>query len=60
MLGFANLTWAPIHRDLIVTEMLTASERAYMDTYHASVMKHVGPLVDGGVKEWLQGACAPL
>lgn len=60
MLGFTNLTLAPIHRDLIVTEMLTATERAYMDAYHASVMKHVGPLVEGDVKEWLQGACVPL
>ena len=60
MLGFANLTWAPIHRDLIVTEMLTPAEREYMDAYHASVMKHIGPLVEGDVKAWLEGACAPL
>ena len=60
MLGFANLTWAPIHRDLIITDMLTPAERAYMDAYHASVMKHVGPFMDGDVKVWLEGACAPL
>ena len=60
MLGFANLTWAPIHRDLIITEMLSHAERDYMNTYHASVMEHLGPLVDGDVKTWLKGACAPL
>ncbi len=60
MLGFANLTWAPIHRDLIVTNMLTASERDYMDRYHASVMKLIGPLVEGDVKDWLKRACVPL
>ena len=60
MLGFANLTWAPIHRDLIVTDILTPAERDYMDQYHASVMQKVGPLVDGEAKLWLEKACAPL
>lgn len=60
MLGFANLTWAPIHRDLIVTNMLTNSERAYMDLYHENVWEKIGPLVDGDVKAWLKTACQPL
>jgi Xaa-Pro aminopeptidase len=60
MLGFANLTWAPIHHGLIVTEMLSDAERDYMDAYHASVMERVGPLVEGDVKAWLTRACAPL
>ena len=60
MLGFVNLTWAPIHRDLIVTDRLTQEERDYMDAYHASVMERVGPLVEGNAKLWLEGACAPL
>jgi Xaa-Pro aminopeptidase len=60
MLGFTNLTWAPIHRDLIETDMLTRAERDYINAYHASVMKLIGPLVDGDAKAWLQGACAPL
>ena len=60
MLGFANLTWAPIHRGLIVTDMLTPAEQDYMDQYHASVMQKVGPLVDGEAKLWLEKACAPL
>ncbi len=60
MLGFANLTWAPIHRDLIVTNMLTPSERDYMDRYHAQVWEKIGPLVDGDVKAWLKTACQPL
>lgn len=60
MLGFANLTWAPIHHDLVVTDMLTESERDYMNHYHASVIKLIGPLVDGDVKDWLNRACAPL
>jgi len=60
MLGFANLTWAPLHRDLIDKDMLSRAERDYINQYHVSVMDKVGPLVDGDVKDWLKGACAPL
>ena len=60
MLGFTNLTWAPIHRTLIETDMLTRAERDYVNAYHASVMRHIGPLVDGDAKVWLEGACAPI
>jgi len=60
MLGFQNLTWAPIHRGLIVTDMLTPQERAYMDAYHAQVWETLSPLVDGEVKLWLEAACAAL
>ena len=60
MLGFVNLTWAPIHRDLIVKNMLTADELDYMNIYHATVWDKISPLVNGSVKEWLKSACAPL
>ena len=60
MLGFTNLTWAPIHRGLIDSDMLSRSERDYINNYHVSVMEKLGPLVDGDVKAWLKGACAPL
>jgi len=60
MLGFANLTWAPIHKGLIDRDMLSRSERDYINTYHASVLEKIGSLVDGDVKVWLDGACAPL
>lgn len=60
MLGFETLTLAPIHRDLIVLDMLTSAERDYMDAYHARVLDTVGPLVDGEAKDWLIAACRPL
>ncbi len=60
MLGFKNLTLAPIHRDLIVTDMLSPAERAYMDAYHAGVWDTLSPLVDADVRDWLKAACAPL
>lgn len=60
MLGFETLTLAPIHRDLIVLDMLSDEERQYMDAYHARVLKEIGPLVDGPVNDWLSTACMPL
>ncbi len=60
MLGFTTLTLAPIHRDLIVLDMLSQTERDYMDAYHARVLQEVGPLVDGDPKAWLTAACEVL
>ncbi len=60
MLGFENLTWAPIHRDLIVKDMLTQAELEYVNDYHAEVWDKIGSLLEGDVKAWLKAACAPL
>jgi len=60
MLGFTNLTWAPLHRDLIDTDMLTREERDYVNDYHGQVWEKIGALVDGDVKLWLKAACRPL
>ena len=61
MLGFETLTLAPMDRRLIVVEMLSASERAQMDAYHARVLKVVGPRIEQpDVRAWLEAVCAPL
>lgn len=60
LLGFETLTFAPIDRSLVVTEMLDASERAWLDSYHAQVLSQIGPQLTGDVRNWLETACAPL
>ena len=45
MLEFQTLTWVPIDRRLIVVEMLTAAQRAWIDAYHARVAEVLGPRV---------------
>jgi len=60
MLGFETLTLAPIHRELIVTEMLSPDERSYLNAYHTKVWNTLSPLVEGDVKDWLKAACAAL
>lgn len=60
MLGFENLTWAPLARDLIDTSLLSADQIAWVNGYHRDVLEKIGPLVDGEVKIWLEAACAAL
>ena len=60
MLGFETLTWAPIDRALIRTDLLDPGERAWLDAYHAGVRDRVSPLVDAATAAWLEAACAPL
>lgn len=60
MLGFETLTFAPIDRALIATDMLSGAERAWIDAYHAKVLAVVGPQLQGDARTWLDAACAPL
>lgn len=57
---FETLTFVPFERRLIETTMLSPGEKAWIDTYHGEVLARVGPLVEGGVLDWLSAACAPL
>lgn len=60
MLGFETLTYAPIDRNLVTVDMLTAEERAWLDSYHAKVLDLIGPQLEGDALDWLRKACAPL
>lgn len=60
MLGFECLTFAPLARNLIDTDLLSSEERDWVDDYHQRVLAEIGDLVDGEVKEWLEQACQPL
>ena len=60
MLGFETLTLAPFDRRLLVADMLEASERAWVDAYHARVRKLIGPKLGSADKAWLEAATRPL
>jgi len=60
MLGFEQLTLAPIDRRLIAAGLLTREELLQLNAYHARVAAKIGPLLDGDAKAWLAEACAPL
>jgi len=60
MFSFETLTWVPFDRRLIDVQILTQTERDWIDTYHAATLAKIGPLVEGDVLAWLQTACLPL
>jgi Xaa-Pro aminopeptidase len=59
-LCFETLTLAPFDRALIEPSLLTSTERAWLDAYHARVLAEVGPELDATTADWLRAACAPL
>ncbi len=59
-LGFETLTFAPIERALVDTDIMTRDELRWWDDYHARVLEVVGPQLTGDVLAWVTQACAPL
>lgn len=60
MLAFRTLTFVPIDRRLIVPEILSVEERAWLDAYHVLVAEKIGPRVSAAARHWLKRATAPL
>lgn len=60
MLSWETLTLVPIDRRLIEPDLLEPGERAWIDAYHAGVLKALASLVTPGTATWLRKACAPL
>jgi Xaa-Pro aminopeptidase len=58
--AFETLTLAPIDRRLIVAEMLTLEETAWLDAYHARVFATLAPSLDTETRAWLAAASRPL
>jgi Xaa-Pro aminopeptidase len=58
--GFETLTWAPIDKALVDTELLTRDELRWWDEYHARVLEIVGPQLEGEALAWVKEACRPL
>ena len=51
-----------MHKNLIDVLLLTASERAWIDAYHAEILEKVSPYLKGDARAlaWLQRECSPL
>ena len=60
MFGFETLTFAPIERSLIMSELLTSVERTWLDAYHAKVVQVIGGSLDAEERAWLEAKCAPI
>jgi len=59
-LGFETLTHVPIERRLVDLSLLTETETAWWNAYHAKVLEIVGPQLEGTDKAWLEEQCRPL
>jgi len=57
---FETLTLVPIETRLIELKLLSDAERNWLNAYHARVWHEIGPLVSGGVKDWLRQATAAI
>ena len=53
MLCWRGLTYAPIDRRLICTEMLTTAERDWLNSYHAETAAKLRPHVSSAAQTWL-------
>ena len=53
MMGFDELTFAPIDRNMIVVDMLDDKERNWLNTYHVRVRDALSPLLDGDDLAWM-------
>ncbi|WP_109313096.1 aminopeptidase P family protein [Ruegeria sp. AU67] len=60
MLNWRTLTYVPIDRRLIVVDMLTADERAWLNSYHRDVAEKVRPRLGDDAQLWLDAATAPI
>jgi len=60
LLAFETLTLAPFDRRVLDLSLMTSDEIAWLNDYHARVLKEIGPLVEGAVLDWLKAATAPL
>ena len=60
MLAFETLTLAPIDRRLVVADLLSLEELAWLNAYHDRVREVIGPELGPADRAWLEAATAPI
>jgi len=60
MLNWRTLTFVPIDRRLIKTDMLSVDERAWLNAYHQDVAEKIRPRLGEQAQLWLDAATAPI
>lgn len=54
MMAFETITLAPINLDLVMSGLLTVSERQWLNDYHAHVRKTLAPLLPDDIQSWFE------
>lgn len=60
MLSWRGLTYAPIDRQLICLDMLTAAERDWINAYHRETAEKLRPYVSEDARAWLDDVTRPI
>ena len=60
MLTWRTLTFVPLDRRLIVPDMMSREDIAWLNAYHAEVREKVGPRLGKEAQIWLDAASAPM
>jgi Xaa-Pro aminopeptidase len=60
LMAFETLTLVPIDRRLVVPELLSAAELAWLNAYHARVATEIGPELSPADRAWLEQATAEI
>jgi Xaa-Pro aminopeptidase len=58
--GFESLTRCPIDKRCIKSDLLTPTEKQWLNDYHQTVYDVISPLVEGTTLNWLKEATSPL
>jgi Xaa-Pro aminopeptidase len=59
-LSFETLTFVPLDRRLIRTDLLSPGERDWLNAYHAETFARISGRVSAKARDWLAAATAPL
>jgi Xaa-Pro aminopeptidase len=59
-MNFETLTLVPIDRRLVVPELMSDAEIAWLDAYHARVRDEIGPDLAPDDRQWLIAATEPI
>jgi len=59
-LQFETLTLCPIDTRCIIPSLMRDDEIAWLDDYHATVLKRLSPRVSGSAKNWLEEHCKAI
>lgn len=60
MLDFETLTLAPIDTRLLKSDLLSPSERDWLNAYHRKVYDNIAPLLDRSCRDWLSQVTKPI
>lgn len=60
MLGFETITCAPLDTRMVDASQLTATEKEWLNAYHAWVLATLSPALDAHEQAWVKQRCAAI